>query len=68
MKSYIFIVVTTTYCWGLFLGYNTGSTSQPEYKLNLLDQNTVEIKARDTGKTYYCPLNKIDSVLILDNL
>ncbi len=46
---------------------NKEITFDPEYYLEINNDSTVTIQNTES-KTYHCPINKIDSVLIKDNL
>lgn len=58
----------TGICIGVIIMLFICSNSEPEYKLNLIDQETVQIQSNLSNKIYYCHPDSITYTIDIDNL
>lgn len=56
-------VLLTLMCW---LSYTIYTTPQPEYVIELVDQDTAIVRTPDT--TYFCTPEQIEEIIFNDNL
>lgn len=55
-------------CAGICMVLVIYANNQPEYEVNLIDQNTIQVKSNLSGKIYLVDPDKVNDTFEIDNI
>lgn len=62
------LTIFTGICVGIIFMLLIVTNSRPEYEVNLITQDVVQVKSNLSDKTYYCTPDSITYTIDIDNL